>query len=439
MQIRSILALAISAMALVGNGCGVRNPVAEVSVAESGILVSDSAGPTFDEADWPTWRGPRGDGIVPPQQLPINWNEQSNILWRTEIPGRGHSSPIVFGNSVFLATADDDKQQQIVMAFDRHTGSPKWTTTVEQGGFPAPKQVHKKATHANGTIACDGRRLYISFLNSDAIKATAIDLDGNIVWQRELGKFTSKFGYAPSPVLYKSLVIFAADNQGGGYLAAVAADTGSIAWLVDRGATDTYSSPAIANLGGRDQLLISGCHAVTSYDPASGQPLWRTECIAEATCATVVTSADRIFASGGYPERETVCLSADGTRIWSNDTKIYEPSMVVVGDSLVAVDDDGVAHCWAVSDGTVKWRQRLGGNFSASPIVCGQNIYASNLKGDTFVFRAGDVYQQVAKNRLGDDCYASPAASSGQIFLRIGVGSDANRREQLVCIAHPQS
>ena len=438
MRIRPFFALVITALVFVGHGCGVRNPVVEVSVTESGIVAKDSSGPKFSETDWPTWRGPRGDGIAPLQELPVSWDDQTNILWRTEIPGRGHSSPIVFGNTVYLATAEDGEQQQIVMAIDRHSGVPRWTTAVEQGGFPAKKQLHEKATNANGTIACDGQRLYISFLNSDAIKATAIDLDGKIVWRRELGKFTSKFGYAPSPVLYKSLVIFSAENQGGGYLVAVDSETGYTAWLVKRGEIDTYSSPLIANLGGRDQLLISGCHAVTSYDPATGQQYWRTECIAEATCATVVASENRIFASGGYPERETVCLSADGERIWSNETKIYEPSMVVAGDHLIAVTDDGVAHCWAASDGTVKWRQRLGGNFSASPVICGQNIYASNLKGDTFVFLAGDEYQQVACNRLGDDCYASPAVSAGQIFLRVGVGTGANRREQLVCIANPQ-
>jgi outer membrane protein assembly factor BamB len=341
----------------------------------------------------------------------------------------------VVGNNVYLATADDTNQRQSIMSFDRQTGSPNWTTVVHEGGFPSARQVHKKGTNANGTIASDGNRLYASFLNREAINATALDLDGQIVWQQELGKFVSKFGYAPSPILYKSLVIFAADNRGGGYLAALDTGSGKIAWRIKRGTVDTYSSPIVANVGGRDQLLISGCDAVTSYDPATGSQNWRTPCIAQATCGTIVTTNDRILASGGYPERETVCLAADGERIWSNDVKAYEPSMLVVGDRLVAVNDDGIAYCWSIKDGQPHWRERLGGNFSASPVLVGDLIYVSNLKGETFVFRAGDEYRQIAKNRLGNDCYASPAVSDGELFLRVGYGSGTDRQEQLVCIA----
>lgn len=416
-------------------GCGVSNPVEEVSIADSGIALTEPGPDAIAQTDWPQWRGRYNDGVAGEQELVSQWDEQSNVRWRTEIPGRGHSSPIVVGNHVYLATADDVNQRQMVMSFDRQTGSPNWTTAVHEGGFPAARQVHKKATNANGTVACDGSRLYVNFLNQDAIMATALDLDGNIVWQQELGKFVSKFGYAPSPILYKSLVIFAADNRGGGYLVALDAQSGEIAWRIKRADVDTYSSPMVANVGGQDQLLISGCDAVTSYDPASGNQNWRTECIAQATCGTIVTTKDRIFASGGYPERETVCLAADGQRIWSNEVKAYEPSMLVVGNRLVAVNDDGIAYCWSIDDGQQLWRKRLGGNFSSSPILVGDKIYVSNLKGDTFVFRAEDQYEQIAKNRLGNDCYASPAVSSSELFMRVGYGSGDDRREQLVCIA----
>ena len=136
-------------------------------------------------------------------------------------------------------------------------------------------------------------------------------------------------------------------------------------------------------MGGRDQLLISGCDAVTSYDPATGDLNWKTSCIAEATCGTVVTTAELIFASGGYPEKETVCLTADGKQLWSNNTKVYEPSLLVVGDNLVAISDDGVAYCWDAKSGDVRWRKRFGGNFSASPVLCNNLIYVPNLSGET--------------------------------------------------------
>lgn len=419
-------------------GCGRKNPVTEVSIAQSGIEVIGDATPNAVKG-WPNWRGPTSDGIASGPSVVTNWSETSNIKWRSNVPGRGHSSPVLVEDKIILATALDEQQQQIVMAFDRDNGEEKWRTVVHNGGFPSKKEVHDKATNANGTVVSDGTRLFTAFFNSDAIIATALDLDGEILWQREIGKFVSKFGYAPSPVLYKSLVIFAADNQGGGYMSAVDAVTGEIAWRVARGNSSSYSSPTVANVGGRDQVLISGGDTVTSYDPATGEQYWQTSCIADATCGTIVTSGDKIFASGGYPDKETVCLSAGGERVWSAKTKVYEPSMIVVGDKLVAVNDDGIAYCWLADSGEQLWKQRLGGNFSSSPMLSGGHVYAANLKGETFVFDAGEQYEQVAKNKLGSDCYASPAAVDGELFLRIGIGSGPDRREQLVCLAKPMT
>jgi len=415
-------------------GCAPRNPVEPVSPRQSGIEVRDAEW-SLQADDWNAWRGRTQNGIAEGEVVALRWSDDRNIRWRSEVPGRGHSSPIVVGDSVFLATADDDKTSQMIVCLDRQNGRERWQTVIHQGGFPDRGSVHRKATHANGTIACDGRRLYIAMLNEGAITVTALDLQGAILWQREIGKFVSKFGYAPSPILYKSLVIVAADNKGGGYLAAVDGETGQIVWRVNRGTGDSYSSPMVAHVGGRDQLLISGNDAVSSYDPGTGDQLWQTECIAEATCGTIVVSGDRIFASGGYPESETICLSADGERLWSNQQKTYEPSMLVVGEKLLTVNDRGVAICWAAESGDQLWKQRLAGNFSASPVLVGDTVFVPNLEGDTFVFRAGDQYQAVARNRLGDDCYASPAVSAGEIFLRIGIGKGESRKEQVVCIA----
>ncbi|WP_442509903.1 PQQ-binding-like beta-propeller repeat protein [Novipirellula sp. SH528] len=430
---KRVLLLTLIPLLLVG-GCGRKNPVEEISAAKSNVKIVDVA--TDDTLlPWPAWRGPQRDGIVPDQPLLTQWSDEKNVVWRTEVPGRGHSSPIVVADSIYLATAIQDQQKQQVLAFDRATGNPKWTTDVHTGGFPSERAVHHKATHANGTLACDGVRLYTAFLNSDAIVASALDLDGNVIWQREIGKFVSKFGYAPSPVLYKSLVIFAADNMGGGYLAAVDGESGEIAWRVARGNISSYSSPTVANVGGRDQLLISGCDAVASFDPASGKKLWSTPCTAEATCGTVITSKNRIFASGGYPDKETVCLSDGGEKIWSVRTKVYEPSLVLNDGHLFAVSDDGVAYCWNADTGDVAWRERLGGKFSASPIVCNDVVYVSNLSGETFVFKnENNSFKLISTNKLGDDAYASPAVADSQMFLRVGVDKGTKRHEQLVCL-----
>ena len=291
-------------------------------------------------------------------------------------------------------------------------------------------------------MACDNAALYVSLLHHDAIHLTSLDLQGNILWSTEVGPFESKFGYAASPLPYRSAVIVAADHQGGGYLAALDRASGKILWRRTRPAVSSYSSPLIASIAGRDQLVISGGGRLTSYDPATGETLWDCEAIAEATCGTPVTDGQHVFASGGYPERETVCVAADGSArvVWRDRTKVYEPSLVVAGDGLFTVSDDGVATCWRKSDGKVAWRERLGGSYSASPVVCGSRIYVPNLAGETIVFEATtEAYRELARNRLGDDVYASPAVSGNELFLRVGFGSGAARREKLVRIAQPDA
>jgi len=415
-------------------GCTQTTPVEEISVQTSGVSLSDSEIPDLS-ATWPGWRGPQQNGHAADQKLPTEWSETTNVLWKSDVPGRGHSSPVVVNDLVLLATADDQKQEQAVMAFDRADGTVRWETAVHTGKFPSPGELHKKGTNANGTVLFDGERIFVVFLNSGKIIATALDLKGAQLWQQELGAFNSKFGYAPSPVLYKSFVIIAADNRGGGYLTALDRKTGEIAWRISRPAVSTYSSPVVAHVGGRDQLLISGCDQVASYDPATGKEYWSTPCLAEATCGTIVTTDDQIFASGGYPKRETVALSADGKLLWSDKTKIYEPSMLVNGDQLYGITDDGIAYCWSTETGEVLWKNRLRGSFSASPILCNGLVYISNLSGETFVFEANAAgYKEIAVNKIGDDCYASPAAVDGQLFLRVGKQSGGKRQEELVCI-----
>ncbi|MDG2224046.1 MAG: PQQ-binding-like beta-propeller repeat protein [Rubripirellula sp.] len=427
-----LLAYACLLFSVLMIGCGRSNPVSEISTADSGIPVIELE---YDPgSDWNRWRGPRGDGTAINQSLPTEWDDSTNLRWRADVPGRGHGSPIVIGSEVYLATANDETQQQWVLAYDRETGDELWRRLIHEGNFPTAREVHKKATNANGTIASDGQRLYIGMLNAGAIMATALDRGGKILWQNEAGKFVSRFGYAPSPLIYKSLVIFPADNEGGGHLTAFDGESGSVVWRIARSDDTSYSSAQVASVGGRDQLLIAGGKTLSSYDPVTGETNWQTPGIAASTCGTVVTSGDSIFASGGYPQSETMCVDGNGKKVWSVPTKIYEPSPIVSGDYLVGVKDDGIAYCWSTDSGDLQWKKRLGGNFSASPVIVNGMIYVSNLNGETFVFRAGESFELVAKNQLGNDCYASPAVSDGELFLRVGVGAGSGRKEQLICI-----
>jgi outer membrane protein assembly factor BamB len=232
-------------------------------------------------------------------------------------------------------------------------------------------------------------------------------------------------------------VLVAADHIRGGYLAALDRDTGQIAWRTQRPAIKSYSSPFVAQVAGKPQLLICGCDQVASFNPDTGKLNWSCAGTTESTCGTMVTDGEHVFASGGYPDRETICVRGDGSGevVWRNRIQVYEPSMIVAGDHLFTVTDQGIAYCWVAATGEQQWRRRLGGSFSASPVLCNGLILVSNSKGESFVFEAsGGAFRQVAKNKLGDDCYTSFALSNGWIFTRVGVLDGSQRRERLYCI-----
>ncbi|MCA9195645.1 MAG: PQQ-binding-like beta-propeller repeat protein [Planctomycetales bacterium] len=419
-------------------GCRRSNPIAPITLDSSGVEVR--TGQVDFTNTWPAWRGPGNDGLAPEQAIAIHWDASQNVLWKSQLPGRGHGSPIVFGNLVFLLTADEQKKKQSVLALDKLSGQLTWETVVHDSGWVDQSRIHPKGSYANSTLACDGVHIYAATYSADQIFLTALDLQGEQVWQTALGPFDSKFGFAPSPILYKSLVILACDHQGSGYLVACDNQSGKIAWRTPRPAMNSHSTACVASVGGRDQLLVAGCRKVASYDPVSGKENWQVSGTGETTCGTVVTDGERIVASGGYPEKETLCLDPNGQTVWKIKTSIYEPSPIIVGDYVYGISDNGIAYCWDLSTGEQKWQERLGGSFSASPVAVGEKIIVTNLDGKTFVFQArSERFESLAENVLGSDCYASPAVCEGRIYLRVGVGKGPNRHEELVCIAPPNS
>ncbi|MFK7820389.1 MAG: PQQ-binding-like beta-propeller repeat protein [Planctomycetaceae bacterium] len=410
-------------------------PVVEVNTTDA-TGIANVADLKFAETDWPQWRGANISGVAARQAVPTTWSDQENIAWRSDVPGRGHASPILIGGLVVLATALEESEEQLVLAFDRKTGEEKWRTQIHKGKFPATKEMHPKSTHANGTVASDGSNLYVTFLNDEKIYATALDMAGEIVWQKEAGTYYSRFGYAASPILYKSLLLIAADNWGSGFITAMDRQSGDVVWRKQRTSVTSFSTPLLAKVGGRDQLVICGTDVVVSFNPATGETYWSTPATTEATCGTPVTDGKSFFASGGYPIAQTVAINGeDGSIIWENNRKLYEPSLLVTGGNVFGVTDKGIAYCWAAADGKEQWKKRLSGGFSASPVLCGENIFVPNLSGETFVFKAnGTSYQQIARNELGNDSYSSMAIAGGDIVMRVGVGKGSGRQEQLVCI-----
>lgn len=402
-----------------------------------GLLWLWTATVTFG-GDWPAWRGPGGNNVAEPgQNLPARFSPTENIIWKAVVPGRGHSSPIVVGSQVLLTTADEQRETQSVLAWDRLTGTLLWKSEVNAGGFP--KQIHKKNTHASPTLACDGERLFAVFNNHDVAQLTALSLDGRILWQVSAGPFAPvkyQFGFAPSPLVYKSLVIVASEFEDG-FLAAFDKQTGREVWRVPRTGIISFSSPAVGSVAKRDQLFLTGDDHLRAFNPLSGKMLWEAPGCSKATCGTVVWENGMVFASGGFPESETIGVQGDGsgTVVWSNKVKCYEQSLLAHQGFVYAVDDNGIAYCWRARDGKEMWKHRLGGSISASPILVDGRIYQSNESGRTFVFReAAEKFELLAENQLGNEAFATPAVCGGRMFVRVADSRSGQREETLYCI-----
>jgi outer membrane protein assembly factor BamB len=391
---------------------------------------------TVDPAkDWPEWRGPTRDGIAAPQQAPpVEWNETNNVLWKAQIPGAGHGSPTVVGERVYLATAEPAKPSQSVLCFERATGKLVWQSKVHGGQPDAGKQSNSSA--ASSTVAGDGRRLFINFLNQGAVHTTALDLDGNVLWQRKICDYVTHQGFGSSPVLYQSLLLVSADHRGGGVVAGLDRETGQLVWSVSRPKIANYTTPAIVQANGRAQMVLGGCNLLTSLDPATGKKLWEIEGSTEECVSTATSDGARVFASGGYPRNHTVSVVADGSGqiAWQNNVRLYVPSPIVKGGHIFAVLDAGMAVCWKSDTGEELWKERLGGDFFASPVMVGERIYASNVKGRTFVFEATPTsFKIIAQNQLGDEAYATPAICGSRIYMRVAKRGE-KREEFLYCV-----
>jgi outer membrane protein assembly factor BamB len=391
---------------------------------------------TVAATDWPWWRGPNRDGVADPgQKPPLKWGDSENVLWKTPVPGRGLGSPTVVGDHVFLATADHEQQTQSVLCYDRRTGKQLWQTEVHRGGFE--KKGNSKSSLASSTVACDGRRLFINFLHDGAVYTTALDREGKQLWQTKITDFVTHQGFGSSPAVYRSLVIVSADNKGTGAVAALERATGKVVWKQDRPSVPNYTSPIILNVAGREQLLMTGCDLVSSFEPLTGKKLWEikgstTECV-----TSTVTDGQVIITSGGYPKNHMSAVRADGSGkvVWENNTRVYVPSLVVRDGYLYGVLDAGVAVCWKCDTGKEVWRGRLGGTFSASPVLVGDLLFATNEAGRTFLVKASPGgFELVGDNQLGDEVMATPTFCGSRIYLRVATHDKGRRQEMLYCV-----
>lgn len=385
--------------------------------------------------DWPGWRGPTGDGqAAAGQTVPTKWSDTEHVAWRAPIRGRGHSSPTVVGDRVYVTTADPAKEEQLVLCFDRATGKPVWETVVHRGNLD--RAGHRQTSQASPSVASDGERLYINFLNDKAVHATALDLAGKILWQQRVADFVTHQGFGSSPVLHEGVVLVTADHKGGGKFAGLDKRTGKIVWQHARPKIPNYSSPAVFMIGGRAQMVVAGCNQVSSFEPLTGKKLWEIEGSTEETVVTVVSDGRRVFASGGYPKNHTLAVEADGSGkiAWQNGTRLYVPSMLVREGHVYAILDTGQAICSKSDTGEELWREKVDRDFFASPVMVGDRIYATSFAGVTSVFEATPKkFALLAQNKLGDEALASPAICGNRIYLRAAIKGEP-RQEYLWCI-----
>jgi outer membrane protein assembly factor BamB len=395
--------------------------------------------------NWPCFRGPTRQGISHEKDVPLEWNQTSNILWKTPIPGVGWSSPVVFDNRVFVTTATDEGASFRLLCLDRLTGTVLWDKQVHR-----QKPGHKQRfnSYASSTPVTDGHRVYV--LAFDGTIA-AVSYEGSIIWTHQEFEYFSEHGLAVSPILYKDLLIVPFDGSSSGpdkklgwqkpwdkgLILAVNKNTGKVRWRGRRGSSRiAHVTPQVLSENGRDQLVSSAGDVVQGFDLETGRRIWTAANSGEGVVPSLVIGEGLIFATSGFGESAIRAIRTGGkgnvteTHIaWESEEDVSKvPSMLYLRPFLFLVTDTGVAKCLRAATGEEIWRERLVGKHWASPIWADGRIYFLSEKGKTTVIRAGDKFKVLAENELEEKCFASPAISQKQIFIR----SENN----IYCIGH---
>ncbi|MCE9533291.1 MAG: PQQ-binding-like beta-propeller repeat protein [Planctomycetes bacterium] len=372
--------------------------------------------------DWPWWRGPTGDNHSPDAEAPLSWSETENIVWKKEIPGRGHSTPILVGNRVIVTSADEKAERQFVLCFDRGTGEKLWETTVHEKNFASK---HNDNSHASSTPATDGQRVFVAFANNKAIHITALDLDGKILWSKEAGPHGAggSHGYASSVAIWGPYVFVNDDSPGRGWLAAFNRENGEIGWRKGKKTgIGSYGSPIVTEFDGKPQLITVGNGFVTSYDPKDGGVIWEQSGLAEVSGNSVTVGGKMIFASSGFAQRRLIGVKADGSVAWKKENSNefpYPPSMLWNDGHLYVVSDQGLISCFQAETGSQKWKERLKGSIYSSPLLVGKHLYVCNRDGLTTILEISpDACTEVAKNKLASGINASPIVIAGKLWIR---------------------
>jgi outer membrane protein assembly factor BamB len=387
-------------------------------------------------ADWPAWRGRDGTGVSLEKNLPSEWSKDKNIKWEVDLPGKGASSAITHGSRVYLTAQGEDTAQYLI-ALNQKDGQVIWQKQITQGKLKS----HNLHNMATPTPVTDGKNVWVMFGNGEL---ACVDLNGNIVWNRnlvkEFGEYKTNHGYGSSPVLDDGKIYVACMHQGPSYLIAVDAKTGKTVWKKDRNlgptdeAQDSYSSPFVLKSKGSSAILLQGAEAVTASDPKSGETKWtfgqmkvphpygRTISGVTATEGTVLAVASG-FQNRGY----TVAIKPDGKGDVTSSHKLWSqakyspdcPTPLIYQGYVYLIRDDGMASCLDLKSGEPAWQERLfSENVKVSPVAGDGKVYFTSGQANTAVVKAGPKFERLSRNQLNDVTVASPALSNGHIFLR---------------------
>jgi outer membrane protein assembly factor BamB len=431
--------------------------------------------PATPAGSWPSFRGPQASGVAERQNLPDKWDTKTgeNVLWRTPLPGLAHSSPVVWGERVFVtsavssdpkasfrpglygdgdASADRTRHRWVLYALDKRTGKILWERTAHQGE-PAEKR-HIKATYANSSPATDGR-VVVAWFGSQGVHA--YDVRGRFLWKVELGRLnvgaydipTYEWGHASSPVIWDGLVFLQCDTLEDSFILALDADTGRTVWKTERDELPSWGTPTVAVTSKGPELVANASNFIRGYDPRTGKELWRLGRSSKITAPTPVFAEDLfVVASGRGPERPIFVVRA-GARgdltlpegkeksdavVWSRTGRgSYMPTPLVYQGVLYVLNNNGVLDAYDLQTGAELYRQRLptvGSGFSASPVAADGKLYLSNEDGEVLVVAAGRTFTHVATNSMGELLMATPAISDGVMYLRSSASLTAVGRKQ---------
>lgn len=412
---------------------------------------------------WPSFRGPQASGVAEKQNLPDRWDAKrgENILWRTPIPGLAHSSPVVWGNMLFVTSAvsrdpkatfrpglygdgDASKDRSVhrwtIYAIDKRTGKIRWKQVAHEGQ-PVDKR-HIKATYANSTPATDGR-LVVAWFGSQGVYA--YDVNGRFLWKVDLGRLdlgaydipTYEWGPASSPIIWNGLVILQCDTQTDSFLLALDAVTGKTVWKTDRDELPSWGTPTIANTALGSILVANASNFIRAYDPSTGKELWRLGGSSKITAPTPVFGEGLfVVASGRGPERPIFVVRPDArgdltlpdgktasdSIVWSRTGRgPYMPTPLIYNGVLYVLSNNGLFDAYDLKTGNEIYRQRLptvGSGFSASPVAADGKIYLTNEDGEMLVIAAGEKFNHVATNSMGELLMATPALADGVMYVR---------------------